>query len=297
MPSTSNYGDLFGGGPMAAYYALGDRDRTYATQKIADQQAQENVRAKQLSNLFDEQNNPQKIAEQGLVNEGKVLANTNQGYLNQMNAVKADISTKTAAEQYSAEQRKLISEASKADMDDLQYKAQMAAQNPLSTPQQREEGVKALKMHSDFLKIQEQYKNDVAKQSNAQAFSREQQARTFAHSDRQVAAKASNVAKLKQGAGDILTAIRTGKIKPADAAAALGVQAMQEERAGNIEEAMFLRQAAAVAESIAVTTRAEPAAKPMLLPEGGIGQTPPRQPTFSGNKAPPPQLPPGWSLK
>lgn len=290
-----DYSSVFNA-PMAAYFGLQDRDRAIASGKIADQQAQENVRAKQLSNLFDEQNNPQKIAEQNLINEGKTLANINQGYINRTNSVKADISDKTADLQYSAEQRKLISEASKADMDDLQYRAQMAAQNPLSTPQQREEGIKALKMHSDFLKIQEQHKNEMAKQNSAQAFSRAQQDRAFAHSDRQVATKAANTSKLKQGAGDILTAIRSGKIKPADAATALGMQAMQEERAGNIEEAQFLRQAAAMAESVAVTTRAEQATKPIILPDGSVGQTPPRQPTFS-NKPPAPQLPAGWVMK
>jgi len=301
MPAP-DYNDIFGGGAMGAHYALQDRDREYATRQGTDQMQQANIRKQQLSNLFDEANNPQKLQEQSLTNTGLGLANTNKGYDNRINAVKADFTERTKEQAYSTEMRKLISETSKADMDDLHYKAQMAAQDPRSTPTQRAAGVRALKMHADFLKVQEQHKNAQSIQGQSEAFQRAQQQRGFANSDAKEATKAAaKLASSKELSKMSTDQKRSHFIDQMIDAQKRGDEVAYMEAARMIEYITKFRASERGDTTIGKSVMSEGAVVPMerrapvVAPP--MNSDRPFTPSPDRYKQPPPQLPAGWVMK
>lgn len=171
MPNYLDYDKMYEMNPMAFHEAQGQLGlaRQFQDQKLQQEQAR--VKQMTLANQFDEQNNPLRLQRSGLENTGLDLTN-------RQNAVKTRISEQTEGLQLDATQRKLIMEASKADLDAMEFEGQRMAYSP--DPNIRAAGEAMLKMHKDFIKMREQNKftaDENAKQRAHQtALERERQA-------------------------------------------------------------------------------------------------------------------------
>lgn len=135
-----NYDELFGGGAMAAHYALQDRD-------MEREQKQGAIRQQELANMFAEQNNPMRLQEQQMQLEGL-------GYTNRQSKLKTTQAEELAPLQLDDEKKKFILGAKKADLDLMQLEAQRMAYS--TDPTISAEGQRMLSMHKDFIKLREQ---------------------------------------------------------------------------------------------------------------------------------------------
>jgi len=174
MP-TPDYDALFGGGAMGAHYALQDRD-------LEREKAQGVIQQQNLANMFAEQDNPLKLENQRMTNEGL-------GYTNRQQAVKSTYDETMAPLKLSTDQQKFVMDAKKADLDALELGAQQMAYSP--NPDEAAEGKRLLMMHKDFIKIREQAK--ISEESQSRLFKQQQdmQAQREAAAQRLTAQKAA----------------------------------------------------------------------------------------------------------
>ena len=138
MPA--NYDELFGGGAMAAHFALQDRD-------LEREKAQGAMRQQELANMFAEQNNPMRLQEQQMQNEAL-------GYTNRQSKLNTTQAEELAPFKLDDEKKKFILGAKKSDLDLMQLEAQRMAYSPDKATS--EEGQRMLMLHRDFLKLREQ---------------------------------------------------------------------------------------------------------------------------------------------
>lgn len=255
-----DYNEMFGGGPMAAFYGLQDRDLSRAK----EQQAME---SKRLSDLFEQQNRPLQLENQRLVNEGLVTRN-------QKNSFDFSQEQEMAPFKMDEEKKKFILGAKQADIDGLALEAQRMAYSP--DPKVSAEGQRLMMLHKDFIKIREQgkIKEDLV------------DARTQGQKELE-AIKQPNRVALKQIA-PARAAGSGGSITESKVLAPLLQEALTLQQAGDTEganRALGIYQAAKQAQGFG---RSDPnAGKPTLSPDGSLGTIPPKAPVqFPGGSAP-----------
>lgn len=268
MP-TPDYDSLFGGGALAAHYALQDRD-------LEREKMQGSIQQQNLANMFAEQNNPLQLQNQQLQNEGL-------GYTNRQQAVKSTFDEQMAPLKMNDEQQKYIMNAKKADLDALELGAQQMAYSP--DPVQAAEGKKLLMLHKDFIKMREQAK--ISEESQGRLFEQQSrlQSQREAAQQRQIDQRAAAKAKSSvAGVKSVWDAVQSGKTSPANAATAFGAAAMQAQASGDLENAALYQQAAAKMEELAQTVKPDPLAGKTILGPEGLTQPPPRQPAFQAQQ-------------
>lgn len=289
-----DYDSLFGGGAMGAHYALQDRDleREKAQQAMAMQQ--ENIKQQQLANMFAEQNNPLKLQEQTLSNE-------QMGYTNRQKKLDTSMNEELAPLKFNAEQKKYIQQVKQSDLDGMEYEAQRMAYSP--NKEEAAEGLRLLQMHKDFVRLREQQKfttsERVAGQGHDFALQAQRAKDAQALEGSRQAGRAAAKAQAGAGIKSVYDSVASGKVSPANAAAAFGARALEAEASGDLEQAQLYRQAASQFESLAVTVKPDSNAGKMAIDPntGTIGQRPARAPTFGGQPpAPAPAKPPTQSL-
>lgn len=283
MP-TPDYDALFGGGAMGAHYALQDRD-------LEREKAQGVIQQQNLANMFAEQDNPLKLENQRMTNEGL-------GYTNRQQAVKSTYDETMAPLKLSTDQQKFVMDAKKADLDALELGAQQMAYS--TNPDEAAEGKRLLMMHKDFIKIREQAK--ISEESQSRLFQQQShlQAQREAAQQRQIDQRAAAKAKSSvAGVKSVWDAVQSGKTSPANAATAFGAAAMQAQASGDLENAALYQQAAAKMEQLANTVKPDALAGKTTLGPEGLTQAPPRQPAFQAQQqlgapqAPVAKVPPG----
>lgn len=142
LPSYDQYSKMFGGGPMSTHYAMNDMDLAQQFQQNKLVQEQENRKATELQNIFNEQNNPLKLDKARMENQGL--------------GVDTRIKMGTEKEAFNAAQREFIMKASKADLDAMEYEGQRMAYS--RDPNIRSQGETLLRQHKDFLKLRDEQK-------------------------------------------------------------------------------------------------------------------------------------------
>lgn len=120
MPGLQSLPDLSNADFLPGYLNRAVVDQINQAQQFNNvglQQNQADLEAKGLQNLFDRQNNPLKLDQQRLTNEG-------MGITNRTNAVTANIAESTQEEAKAAKRAELLKSASMADLQNLQAQAQ-----------------------------------------------------------------------------------------------------------------------------------------------------------------------------
>ncbi len=164
LPGYDQYSKWFGEGPGG--YAMAS-DQMDLAKLFADQSLQQQQNATQkgtLENLFQQQNDPQRLKELELKNQGTGFDNVTKGVASRINAATEDQKLKSTMAE-------LASAASKSDLDGMEYNAQRMAYS--KDPQEKARGEALLKMHKEFIKIREQGDETRKTQSQAQKNARD----------------------------------------------------------------------------------------------------------------------------
>lgn len=259
-----DYNELFGGGAMAAHYAMQDRD-------LEQQKMQEAIKSQQLANMFNEQNNPLQLEQQRLSNEGL-------GYTNRQSKLKVQTAEELAPLQLDDEKRKFVLNAKKSDLDLMQLEAQRMAYSPDKATS--EEGQRLLMLHRDFIKIREQgeQKVELADKKVKGQIEVEQ-----IKQPNRIALKQTIPGKAAgSGSSGKPSAITESKVL-----APILQEALRLQQAGDTEganKALTLYQTAKQAQA---SGRPDSnVGKPTLAPDGSIGTVPPKAPVQFSNTAP-----------
>ena len=277
LPQYSQYESWFGPGPLAVHYGMNQMDLAKQFQNQKLQQEQHITRQKELSNLFDEQNNPLKI-------ENQQITNRKLGYEADSSGVKSRIDVATEGLQLDSKQRKLIQEAKQADLDMMEIQGQQWAYSP--DPKLRAQGEQLLRMHKDFIKLRDEqkFRADEAAKGRSHDFALED--RRAANAKALVGVRAAAKESSVKGVQDVYAAVQSGKVSPDKAAAAFGAAALQAEAQGDAEQAAVYRNAAAQMEQLSITTKPDMRAGKPDLGGTGMATVPPRAPTFTPGPAP-----------
>lgn len=220
--------------------------QTQQFNNVGLQQNQADLRGKTLQNIYDEQNNPLKLRNQELTNEG-------MGYDNTIKGVNADIAKSTSEEAKAAKRAELLKAASAADLERLQAdaKTDLMSNDPTVVARGRK------KMDASWEEITRRNNaEDALKKQREELTSREKiaagnNAATLGAA--QIGADArKQAASAKSGQlASIEAAINSGKIKsPADKASAYASLA---EMTDDPDEKMKFRRQAAEQERLAQT--------------------------------------------
>lgn len=281
-----DYNAMFGGGPVGAYYSLQDRDLERAKTQQAMQAEQGTMEATRLSNMFAEQNNPMKLQQQQLVNEGL-------GYKNKDDSLDLDYKQQTHGYKITNDVAEFVKKAKQADLDLLQLQAQQMAYSP--DPKTSAEGQRQLLLHRDFLKLREQGEQKVdllnTRTEAAKALEGVKQGNRL-----QLKGTPSARAPSSGGGSGRVTAPSIGKIT---------AQALLDlESDDPIAVARAKARLEAIRQNKEALARDANAGKPMLGPDGTIVPTPPRPSPYVPSNTPPkqmgtpkPSLPSGWTMK
>jgi len=274
LPSYDQYSKMFGGGPMSTHYAMNDMDLAQQFQQNKLVQEQENRKATELQNIFNEQNNPLKLDKARMENQGL--------------GVDTRIKMGTEKEAFNAAQREFIMKASKADLDAMEYEGQRMAYS--RDPNIRSQGETLLRQHKDFLKLRDEQK------FRAQEAEKERAAE-------------ARTAQIRASSGGSRSSVG-GPIKMStDQYRASLLQRMEQARAAGDQQSYdYFSQQLAYVNQIKAQERPDPLVGKPDLSGTGIATNPPRpapvvppMPNATPTTAPvapaKPTLPPGWIMK
>jgi len=280
LPQYDQYSKWFGDGPMATRYGMDQMDLAKQFQNQKLQQEGANLKKTTLANQFDEQNNPQLLEHQGLVNRGL--------------GVDTRIKEGTEALQLDAKQKEFVQKAKQSDLDMMEIQGQRWAYSP--DPKQRAQGEEILRMHKDFIKMRDQGK--IAEDSQRRLFAQQQalQAQREAAAQRQAAQRAAT-----RGA---TTAKVSGLTTDKQVAEYMRLAQEAQAQGDNDTAAYYYNWAQNVNQAIA-TRRPDPGVgKTVISPEGlapaptrPAQQLPPAKTPQAAPAAAKPALPAGWVLK
>lgn len=265
-----DYNELFGGGAMGAHYALQDRD-------LEMQKQQQSIKQQQLANMFAEQDNPMRLEQQRLQNE-------QLGYTTKQKKLNLDQEMELAPLEMDEAKKKFILGAKKADLDLMQLEAQRMAYSPDKATS--EEGQRLLSLHRDFIKLREQgeQKKELVDQRTAGQIKLE-------------AIKQPNRVALKQMSGGG----SSGAPKPLSMdklQANYTRMAIEADAAGDeVKAKQYQNQAMYIAQQLAQRRPDTGAGKPVITPDGKIGQAPARAAPQLPSQQSKPALPSGWTMK
>jgi hypothetical protein len=193
--------------------------------------------------------------------------------------VKSRINAATEGLQLDAAQKKIVMEASDADLKTMANQAQRLAYS--LNPEERAVGEQVLKMHKDFIKMREEQKfaSGESQKQRAHAFSLEKyrQDQLTQREQARAAAKAAGGKKV----ATLMEALQSGKTSPANAAVALNAAAQEALQAGDTEMYQFYVNEAARMEQLARGLRPDPlGGKPDMGAITGLPTTPVRPPAI-----------------
>jgi len=146
FPTAQELNTMWGTNPVAL---MQQQNQIGLANQFAQQGLQrgtEDIRQRQLANLFSEQSDPLKLQQQQLANEGAGLTNRQSG-------VTTRLAEGTEGDQLMAQKKKLAMEASDADIKMMGNMGQQLAYS--RNPQERAMGVELMKQHKDFLQLRE----------------------------------------------------------------------------------------------------------------------------------------------
>jgi hypothetical protein len=172
------------------------------------------------------QNNPIRLRSNTADAYGRELGNIGKEFENQGAARKERISSATEGLQLDAAQKKLIQEASEADIKNMKNLFQRMTYS--ANPEEQKRGLAGLQLSEEFVKIRAQgdetRKTAAQQQQHAKDLERFKQDQITSRDQAKLAAKA----KGETTAGDIWKSLMSGKIKPDAAVIALMAAAQQE---------------------------------------------------------------------
>jgi hypothetical protein len=140
MPSYLNYGSMLEMNPFAAYQANQQVDLAKQFQDQKYQQEQNTTNKGTLENIFSAQDNPNRVQNRVLQNEGQGLLNENQGYKNLTGKLEAERAEANQQNILSADQRAAALKMTEDDMKKFDYHVNDLLRDP--DPAQRAEGAK-----------------------------------------------------------------------------------------------------------------------------------------------------------
>lgn len=140
MPGYLDYGKIMQMNPFAAYQANQQMDLAKQFQDQKYQQEQNTTNKGTLENIFSAQNNPNKVQQQILQNEGLGLSNENMGYKNRTDKLGAERAEANQQNILSADQRAAALKMSEDDMKAFDFHVGELLRNPDAA--QRAEGAK-----------------------------------------------------------------------------------------------------------------------------------------------------------
>ncbi len=282
LPNYTDLGKIYEMNPGAFMEAQNQMGlaRQFQDQKLL--QEGHITRQKELANIFDEQNNPLRLQQRQLENEGLGLQNRGLG-------VDTRIKEATEGLQLNAAQAELVKKAKQSDLDAMEIQGQQWAYSQHPDPRVREreraQGEQLLRMHKDFIKLRDEQKFRAEESAKGRSHDFALEAQRAKNAQALVGAKAAAKASSDKGVKDVFDAVQSGKVSPDKAAAAFGAAALQAEAQGDADQAATYRNAAAVMEQLATTTKPDMRAGKPDLGGSGIATIPPRAPTFTPGPA------------
>lgn len=144
MPGYTDYGKMYEMNPGAFFQAQEQLGLAQQFQKQKQAQAEQTTQGMGLDNMFKQDTYGDRVR------KGTADADL-AGYQANDAGVKSRINTATEGLQLNAEQKKLIQQASKSDLDMLEIEGQRMAYNP--DPAIRAKGEKLISLHKDFIKM------------------------------------------------------------------------------------------------------------------------------------------------
>lgn len=220
FPQTKEIQDVFGGGVFAAHQMMNNIDiaRQYQQQKMAEQE--QITRQKDLANQFDMQNNPIRLRSNTADAYGKELGNISKEFENQSKARTERISSATEDLQLDAAQKKLIQEASDADIKNMENIFQRMSYS--ANPEEQKKGLAGLQLSKEFVKIRALGEENRKTQKQI----KEDQMAIVKYTQQQQTARDEAKAKAKAAiTKNIDDQLASGKVSPQNAAVALEAQA------------------------------------------------------------------------
>jgi hypothetical protein len=220
FPQPKEIQDVFGGGVFAAHQMMNNIDiaRQYQQQKMAEQE--QITRSKDIANQFSLQENPIKLRQATANASNTELGNIGKQYENLGKARTERISAATEGLQLDAAQKKLIQEASEADIKNMKNMFQRMSYS--ANPEEQKRGLAGLQLSEEFVKIratgEENRKTQKQIKEDQMAIVKYQQDQMTAREK----AKAQAKAAITKNIDDQLA---TGKVSPQNAAVALMAQA------------------------------------------------------------------------
>lgn len=215
LPSFSELGQMEFMSPMAFQQAQNQMGLANQFQQQNLAMGQEDLRAKALANMFSEQSNPLKINKLGLENEG-------MGYENTVKQVEADTAAALKEENIMAKRQKMLAELDENKLKQFMSRAEMEMMS--DDPKLQASGQKKIMMSKAELDRRNKQQDELAKIAaqgqNSLAVANVGAAATRYSADKNAASRQALAAAKGQGASDIYTALRTGKMTPDKAAIA-----------------------------------------------------------------------------
>lgn len=150
-PQYADFGRMFEMTPMAGYMALEQAGlaRQFEEQKRREAAAQAgaNLETTNLSNLYSQQTLPSRVESQRLDTATKAAEL-------EPKITTAEVSKATRPQTVDQAKREAVLRASQQEIDAIGQKAQLMAYG--SDPKQREQGIKLMQLHRDFVKMREE---------------------------------------------------------------------------------------------------------------------------------------------
>lgn len=235
MPNYLDYEKINRMDPWSNYQAGQQIDLARMYQQNEQQKQLGDIKAKGLANMYEEQAMPTRLA-QGQA----TLEQTLQG--NRKSRVEADIAENTYPLSLEEKKKKLILDASQHDLDQFFVGAQKMANDP--DPRIRQQGLSALMMHKDFIKMREEHKNTMEK-TTAENLSREKIASGHDATTREVAnIRATAQAANRKTVEGMDAELREAKGNALALSVVFNKYAQKAATEGNIEVAQTLAQQA-----------------------------------------------------
>lgn len=193
----------------------------------------EDLRTKALANMFSEQANPMRLNKMGLENEG-------MGYENTVKQVEADTAAALKEENIMAKRQKMLADLDENKLKQFMSRAEMEMMS--DDPKLQASGQKKIMMSRAELERRNAQANDLekiaAQGKNSLAVANVGAGATLGAARIGAASRQALAAAKGQGASDIYTALRTGKMTPDKAA--IAAYALSEVESDPVEKERLL---------------------------------------------------------
>lgn len=241
LPQYTDYQKIQSMDPYAQVLAGRQMDlaRTFQQEKLAGEQ--EEVKRRQLANIFSEQNNPQKIEEQR-------LKNLESQYGLPAKKLAGEIAEKTGPQQMQAAIQDWAGKVSQGELDDMYRQGQHLAYKG-KTQQEKDAGLAIMQMHPEFVKLKQQHSQRMELEKFQQAEQTKRTGMTIAGQKDRAAATAAG-----KGGGTLADRLAAAKT-PFHKSNVFAGEAARAEAAGDVERMQYYLEQAEIARQEDIAAR------------------------------------------